>query len=88
MSARVRLGCKIRYKKAAGWLQLGMICLGVIGQVLPYKPKSRIILTEGLHLVRRVAVEWHLPSDFSPCMNEEALPEHSDGMFSHILCYL
>lgn len=53
MGAKVRLGCKIRCGRVAGWVGLGTTCLGVVGQGLPYKLCPGSCHTEGPHLVRQ-----------------------------------
>lgn len=57
MGARVRLGCKISCRGAAGWMGLGTPCFKMAGQGPPYKPSQGLCCTEGLALCE--AVLWN-----------------------------
>lgn len=57
MGARVRLGCKISCRGAAGWMGLRTSCFGVVGQGSPYKSSQGSCCTEGLALCK--AVLWN-----------------------------
>lgn len=75
MGARVRLDCKIRCGGEAGWVGLGISCLGVVSQGPPYKPSQGSCHTEGVwqwcggsaSLVRQccgmASAFWLLPMD-------------------------
>lgn len=53
MGARVRLGCKIRCRRAAGWEGLGTSCVRMVRQGPPCKLSQGCCHTEGLLLARQ-----------------------------------